>query len=264
MSQWSVLLADSAGVDPMVMAKWMAAQKGIPLFDAQRAARHAWGFLAEKVTEAEARSLQESAEQAGFGTRLIPTDAIPIPSDPVPIHGIGFSADAFQLMIGVPPAPRPPTPWSALRVLSFVRIRRDTVVTKTVTEQVSGGRRLAGLGIMLATGIPVGMGKAKEIQKTSTVTDWLVFLDIFADGGRWRVVPERFDFSGLGAEKTFAGPENLRRLLSILRKSAPDALLNRGARGLLEGTALGALGYDDLDDAEKENRWLLALSQPLP
>ncbi|MBK8651662.1 MAG: hypothetical protein KA044_02830 [Elusimicrobia bacterium] len=260
MTRWSVLLGDPRGAEPAVLAKWFAARKGIPLFDAQRLARHSWGFLAENLSEAEAHGAAAEARAAGLPAGIVSEDRVPPLHDPVPVQGLTRAGASLVWRAGSPPTDSAPVPAAALRLLTFASLRRDTLVTKTVVEKASGGRRLAGLGVMLTTGIPVGMGGSKEVRRTETSTEWIVFLDVFTAEGRRRVSPDHFDFSDLGGEKRAGGPENIRALARVLHEAAPQALLGRGTRVLLEGKPLNSAGYDDLDDVDKECRWLLALA----
>lgn len=262
MTGTSVLLSDPTGVETGALALFLSAEKKIPLIDAQRLARHAWGFLGQGLEESSARALVHSAEAAGIKTCAVRDDAVPLLSAPAPAHGARFDEDRVTFAVGIPSAPRS-VDLSKIKLLSVACLRRDTYVTKTTTEEVSAGRRLAGLGIMLTTGIPVGLGKRKETQKTVAETEWVLFLDVFGDGGRWRVVPAGFDFFGLGSEKVSVGSENLRRLFLLFHKRAPSAMLNRGARWWLEGRPLNAAGYDEMTDVDQESRWLLTLANQM-
>jgi len=113
---------------------------------------------------------------------------------------------------------------------------------------------------MLALGIPIGFGKAKEVQQTKTETEWVMFLDLFGDGERWRINPGAFNFSGLGNSLSTNGMENIKRLMTFFKNKTSSVLLNRGARCFLEGRPLSVAGYDDLKDFEKECRWLMGLT----
>ena len=259
MTSFTVLLSDPTGVDMGVLATFFAAEKKIPMIDAQREARRSWGFLGRDLEESAAKALVQSAANVGIKTMALETKEIPKMSEPASAHGVQFEGDRVIFSVGIPATPQS-LDLAKIQLLSVASLRRDTFVTKTTKEEVSTGRRIAGLGIMLATGIPVGMGKAKETQKTVAETEWILFLDIFGDGGRWRAVPAGFDFSGLGAEKGAVGPDNLRRLLVLLHKKLPSVLLNRGARWWLEGRPLNTAGYDEMGDVDQESRWLLALA----
>jgi hypothetical protein len=259
-NDWTVLLSDPSGADPAVLGRFFAAKNKIPLIDAQRLARHSWGFLGRDLPEVEALALVQSAGAAGIPAMAIENIDVSVLGGPSSAHGATFEGDLMKLAVGIPSTIRP-LPLASIQVLSVASLRKDTMVTKTVKEEVSGGRKLMGLGIMLTTGIPVGMGKAKEVQKMTTETEWVMFLDIFGDGGRWRAIPSAFDFKGLGSEMGAGGPDNLRRLLILLHRLAPGAFLNRGARWWLEGRPLGNVGYDEPSDVDQEARWLLTLSR---
>lgn len=261
MTRWHVMLSDPADVAPGVLANWFSARNGLARIDAQRAARHAWGVLAGNLTESEAQAVRADAAAIGLPAVCVPDHRLrPLP-DPLPVFGLQTVGSSLRWTSGSPPAPLPPVEAASIRLLSFASVRRDALVTKVVKEHASGARRLAGLGIMLTTGIPVGMGGTTDVARTVSSTEWIVFLDVLTEGDRWRMTPERFDFSGLGAEKGMGGPANTRRLLEALRAVAPGALLNRGARTLLASQPLAGAGYDDLEDVDKESRWLLALAK---
>jgi hypothetical protein len=260
MTVWTVLLSDPAGVDSGVLGRFFASQKKILLLDAQRLARHAWGFLGDDLSEEEARTLVRSAEAAGIQAIAIEKGGVVHLPGPQAVRGLVFEGDRVEFRVGVP-AHLQPLPLSRLQLFSVVNLRQDTSTVRTIQEQASMGRKIAGLGVMLSTGIPVGMGKGKSLQKTVTETEWVLTLDIFGKGGRWRIVPAAFDFSGLGKDIGTAGPDNLRRLLQRLHVECPSALLNRGARWWLEGRPLNTTGYDEVSDGDQEARWLLTLAQ---
>jgi hypothetical protein len=260
MTDWTVLLADPLGVDLSVLGRFYASEKKIPLIDAQRLARRSWGFLGRDLSAVEAQALVRSAAVSGVKALVVENTHIPSLPTLYAVRGARFEGDHVDLHIGVPATLRP-IAFSNIQLLSVSTFRQDNNVVRTTKEEASTGRKIAGLGIMLTTGIPVGMGKSKETARTVSETEWVLTLDILGDGGRWRVVPAAFDFSGLGVEKGTTGPENLRRLLTRLHREAPSALLNRGARWWLEGRPLNTAGYDDASDVDQESRWLLTLSR---
>jgi hypothetical protein len=255
---YTVLLADPAGADPGVLARFFSTEKGIPLIDAQRLARRAWGFLGENLDETSARALADKAAGAGIKSMVVAATEVSPRIDPAFVHGAFFSEGQVELRVGIPSVPCP-VALSQIQLLSVGNLRRDSLVTKTTKVESSAGRKILGLGVMLTTGIPIGMGGSKESKKTVTETEWLLFLDLFAEGKRWRLVSAGFDFSGLGADKGAAGPDNLRRLLSMFQRHAPQALLGRGAREWVAGRPFSV--YDEEADLDRESRWLLALEE---
>jgi hypothetical protein len=260
MTDWTVLLAEPLGVDLSLLGRFYASEKKIPLIEAQRLARRSWGFLGRDLSAVEAQALVHSAALSGLTTRAVENTHIPSLPPPEAVRGARFEGDRVDLHIGVPATVRPLV-FSHIQLLSVSTFRQDSNVVRTTKEDASLSRKIAGVGIMLTTGIPVGMGKGKETLRTVTETEWVLSLDIFGEGECWRIVPAAFDFSGLGVEKGTTGPDNLRRLLTRLHREAPSALLNRGARWWLEGRPLNTAGYDDASDVEHESRWLLTLSR---
>lgn len=263
MTAYTVLLADPAGADMGALAHFFAAEKKIPLIDAQRLARRSWGFLGRDLDDSAAYALVQSAGTAGMKAMVVENKDVSPLTEPSSTHGVVFEENRMTLSVGIPSTPRT-IDLSQIQLLSVASLRRDTFVTKTTKEEASTGKRIVGIGILLATGIPTGLGKSKESQKTVAETEWVLFLDIFGGGGRWRVVPSGFDFSGLGPEKGSVGPDNLRRLLALLHRRSPSALLNRGARFWLEGRPLNTAGYDEPSDVDQESRWLLTLAKRTP
>lgn len=259
MTAWSVLLAEPAGVEAGALGRFFESVKKVPRIDAQRLARRCWGVLGNGLSEQEAGALVRSAESAGIRTVSVEDGSVADLGLPVLVHGVRFEDQRVVFLVGVPPSPRP-VALEEIRLLSVASLRKDTNVTKIHKEDPSLGRKIAGVGVLLTTGLPIGFGKAKETQRTQTETEWILFLDIFGDAGRWRVVPSQFDFSGLGAEKTTAGADNLRRLFARFQRSAPKALVNRGARCWQEGRPINTAGYDEPADVDQESRWLLTLA----
>ena len=52
---------------------------------------------------------------------------------------------------------------------------------------------------------------------------------------------------------------NLKLVLADQIEAAPEAWLNHGTRVLLEGKPIRTMGYESVDDLERETRWLLTL-----
>ncbi len=255
-----VLLQDPRGVEAGVLGRFFSGSLKIPLIDAQHRARRAWGVLGENLSEEDARRLAAEATAVGIPAAAFPSGTLkPLPP-PVMVQRAELPEVGLLLKVGVPATART-VPFDSLRVAAALAVREETQTTVTVKEGPSTGERVAKIGLMMATGIPMGVGgKSKEVKKIVTSGEFTLFADIFTVAGeRYCVDPARFGFSGpRGA--TWTGLENLRRFLQALLPKTPKALVNRGVRWLVESRPLSSLGYDTRADYEKECRWLLALA----
>src|SRR6185312_12866758 len=75
---FAVLLSKPEDRDPMVLAKAMAAARQTPLQDQVIAAKNGWGFLAEKLSEAEAQSFVQTLRSSGIESRAVPTGSVAV------------------------------------------------------------------------------------------------------------------------------------------------------------------------------------------
>jgi hypothetical protein len=142
-------------------------------------------------------------------------------------------------------------------------LKETTSFVKTVKEGPSDTERAVGMGIMMVTGLPVGMGKAKEVKKTVHETELFVYMDLLVEDSaglrRLHVDGQKFNYGALGDARRPDVLGNFRLLLQGLDRFAGAALRNAGARGLLAGRPVASLGYDSSADYEKEIRWLLSI-----
>jgi hypothetical protein len=260
----AVLLARPEQLQYDAVARFLAAYRGVPLFDARIAAKHSWGFLGEKLTEEEARRLADAASAQGLEAAVVPeAKAGPLP-DPLPVHELRCSPEALAYTVGTSPEERR-APWDSVAVASAVGLREEFRSQKTVQEGPSQGQRLASLGITLATGIPIHIGgKKKEVVKNVVKADFFLYMDVFLRVGpaysRLHVDAQKFRFTYLGERRQPAVLGNFRLVLEDLARYAPGARLNKGVRTSLAGQPFLAAGYDSMADYEKECRWLLALA----
>jgi hypothetical protein len=106
---------------------------------------------------------------------------------------------------------------------------------------------------MAVTGLPIGMGKSKEVSKEVRGTELSFYMDLLTAGGaRLRLTSNDLDFSGLKEKKTYSSQVNFRVLCGELAAFAPGAWKNAGLYAMLEGRPLAQLPYEALDDLEKE------------
>ncbi|MGQ0644679.1 MAG: hypothetical protein ACT4O3_04215 [Elusimicrobiota bacterium] len=257
---FSVLLASPDDAPPETVSRLLAAFLDVPQIDSRRLANHAWGFLGEKLEEADAARLKELAAQAGLETFIAPADEILLPPPSHAVTGARFSADALSFSSRAGEISLPPGKAS---LLCAVGLTEESSFLKTVHEGPSAGRKALKLGL-LAAGIPTpGWGKSKDVQKTVKSSEFFLYMDIFTQDppDRLHVDAQAFDFSCLGERLTPASFGNFRLFLQDVSRAAPAAVRNRGARMMLEGRPFAAMGYASKDDYEKECRWLWALAR---
>ena len=153
-------------------------------------------------------------------------------------------------------------PWSRVAILGVAGFTQKTVRKVKVEEGPGLGRKALNLGITLATGMPVGLGGGKkEVEKTVESSDLVFYLDlILADPPRrLRIDAQDFDYSCLGARKSYSALINFRQLVQDLADRAPKARRNWGAQVLLDCRPVREMGYESLEDLERECRWLATL-----
>ncbi len=235
-----------------------------PLFDARQKAKNAWGFLGEKLSDAEAARLAALAAEAGFETRVLPADRLAALPSPVPVHWLRATPEALFYTTGST-SDEKSYAWDRVRLLAAAGLKEQITITKTVKEGPSPQERAVKIGLSLA-GIPMGFGGAKEVKKTVQETELFLHLDVFVDGdegpARLHVNAQQFNYAVLGEARTTNTFGNFRMLLQSLDRFAGSAFRNKGARGILSGQPLSQSGYEGHVGYEKEILWLLSLLCP--
>jgi hypothetical protein len=259
---FSVLLSRPEHLQFDKIAQVLSRRDGSPLLDARRGAKRCWGFLGEKLEEPRARLLVAAATEAGLGTLLLEDSEVPPYPVPENMRSGRAAEDGLRFTVGSAAEERL-LPWPELKLVCAAGLTERISVRKTVKEGPSGGEQLARVGVTLLTGIPLGLGKSKEVQKTSKEQELFLHMDLAFRGKEamaFHINPEGFNFTGLGGRKQPNALGNFRLLLQDVARFAPAALKSRGAAGILAGQPFNAHGYDSADDYEKERRWLFALA----
>ncbi len=239
-----VLLAQPERLEPMALARVLAAIRGTPVQDQVLGAKRSWGIVGEDLSEAEARELVgalRAADVECLACRSASLAELP-------------EAEPVTKRDGIPDVP--PTLIAAAGI----------TVTSTTKRTVKGGpspaQKAIGTAIMMSTGIPLKLGgKKRTVQKTETQEDLVFCLDLVyeAPARRLRVVASEFDYSFLGARKLYQALGNCKLLLGEVAEGAPDAWQNHGTQVLRQNQPISTMGYGSLEDLEREERWLLTL-----
>jgi hypothetical protein len=236
-------------------------KRGRVAFEARLDARRCSGALVEHVGESEAAQAVASAESVGL--RVLLCSDSDIPALPAPTEVRGFRWEAENLVFVSSGGPGDVSiPWPHLVLAAAAPLKETTTETHVTRQSPSGGERALRIGLTLTTGLPLGFGKEKEIRRTETHTDYALRLDLYTlhPITRYHLEAASFHFAGLGDRLGAGARENLRTFVDEVVRRAPGLRQNRGLRALHEGTPLSALGYERMDDVDRESRWLLTLA----
>ena len=273
---FSVLAADDKLPDFILLTKIIAESRGLNREDAGRAARHAWGFLGEGLSADGAALVLERCALYGLRAIKVQTAMVPALQPPVNIKKSVLAAGNFNYADGGSLAGSETS--DDILVLAAAPVKETTTRTVTAAEGPSGQEKAVRLGIMAVTGLPIGLGKSKEVKKEVTSSEVSFCLDIvlrtenppsarFGNAGarpaalrRLRLCSGDFDFSCLREKKTYSSQSNFRLICAELAAFAPRALKNAGLTALLAGTTLAVLPYETADDLEKETLRLAILA----
>ena len=244
-STFAVLLARQEGRDPVALAKALAAARKTPLQDQMVFAKNCWGILAENLTRVEADAMAQGLKQTGVEAIVCPTASLAAlpPAE---------TAKTFDSLAAAKPV-----------LIAAAAIDITTTTTRLVKEGPSAGQKIASMGLMMATGLPIKIGgKERTVEKKQTHSDLAFYLDVIYREPlrRLRVDALHFDYSFLKERKLYQLMGNFKLLVGDVAKAAPEAVQNHGTKVLLEGKPIQTMGYHSLADLERESRWLLTLS----
>ena len=233
---------------------------GLNRDDAAQTARHSWGFMGENLSGEKALELMQKCGTYGVEAAKIPTADLPELEIPLHIKKLEFGPD--KLIYTEANGQSDTILKEDMRVLSAAPVKTETTRIIKTTEGPSAREKAIRIGIMAATGLPIGLGKNKKVEKEVKSSETSFCMDlILKDGGRLRFGSDNFNFSCLAAETTYSSQTNFRLMAAKLSAFAPKALRNAGLWAILESKPLAPLPYDSMDDFETESLRLLALAR---
>jgi hypothetical protein len=246
-----VITAGEKLPDLPLLAQVFAAAHGTDRSSAAITARHCWGLLGRGLDEAAAAGLTSLCSGLRIKTLTLPDPALmPLPAPQLVKKVIFengsalFTGAGSQLTAALP---------ADIAILAAAPIKEDFLKTVKTAEGPSAGEKAVRMGIMAVTGLPIGMGKAKETSKEVKSSELSFYLDILLKGGaRLRLNSGAFDFSGLKEKKTYSSQVNFRALCAGLTAFAPAAFRNGCVLAMEENRPLTLLPYDSLADLETE------------
>jgi len=259
-SLFSVLAAEERLPDFALTVKILSEFCRLNSNDAGHIARHCWGFMGENLSPAAAASLAEKCGTYGVKTITLPSVKMARREAPVLIKKADLGTGAFSYTGGAGLGAN--ANFSDILVLSAAPIKEETAKIVKSVESPSSGEKALRLGIMAATGLPIGIGKSKEVKKEVKTSETAFRLDIILKQAntRLRLNPAAFDFSCLKEKKTYSSQMNFKVMCAELAALAPKALKNTGLWAIIEHKPLGAAAYDGMEDFEKETSRLNMLA----
>jgi hypothetical protein len=219
--------------------------------------RRCWGIVAEPSVAEEAEALASALVSAGLAAVAVPVSLLEEPPAALVVTKADLAGDGFDIMAGRAGAEAQRLVWTHMKVLSAGAVSETS--HKTVTEGPSAGEKAVRLGASLVTGLPLMGGKTKTRQVTEERRTPFIEMLFVSPARRIRIFAAEFDYTVLGPKMSYSAELNFRALVTELAARAPGALRGKGARAILAKAPSGELAYESFDDAQREERWLLAL-----
>jgi len=238
----SVILTRPDQREPMILAKALAAFRKTPVQDQIVPARKGWGIIAEHIGSEEAQRLVEGLRQSGLESKVVPS-----------LAALPAAQAITRWETSIPEQPV---------LMAAAGITVTSTTTKTIQEGPSAGQKILSAGILLTTGLPIKIGgKERTVEKTQQHSDLIFYLDLIYQDPlrRRRIDAQRFDYSFLKERKLYFLMGNFKLLLGDLVQAVPAVWRNHGTRVLLDNKPVQTMGYESLQDLERETRWLLTL-----
>ena len=226
----------------MILAKALAAFRKTPVQDQIVPARKGWGIIAEHIGSEEAQRLVEGLRQSGLESKVVPS-----------LAALPAAQAITRWETSIPEQPV---------LMAAAGITVTSTTTKTIQEGPSAGQKILSAGILLTTGLPIKIGgKERTVEKTQQHSDLIFYLDLIYQDPlrRRRIDAQRFDYSFLKERKLYFLMGNFKLLLGDLVQAVPAVWRNHGTRVLLDNKPVQTMGYESLQDLERETRWLLTL-----
>ncbi len=262
------------------LAALLSGAFGVPVHDAAAGLRRNWGLLLKTDELGRAKGLSQRLAVAGFDSFIIAASELRQLPPLKNIRKASFSERGLIIETGLGPAGcagQAEIPWGSF---ASALVCAGSFIEEEVS--ISGGAQgpqdgpgikisdiVKSAAFTIATGMP-SLGKLKPGQKKdkggapAKRQGLSHYLDIISPGGlspggvAFRVCGESFDYSYLGGGKEYSSLLNFGKLARDVLSFLPQAVKNRGAVALGNGTGAG-IRYAGKDEYEAERFWLLQL-----
>ena len=254
----TVLLIDDPLAAAKEIAQALAKARKVPVLDVTREARSCWGLIGEYRSEEEAVATVTELKEAGMPATMVPTaNLFPLAGvqtvRKIEIDDAGFRC---KLSRGLSPL----IPWAAPSFLAAAIIKTSSFKNVTKQEGPSKSEKLIRMSITMATGIPIPGGRTRTVSRRLETTSVMGVLDIGLDkpAGRLRMEADRLDLSYLGERRTYDSLGNFKQMIIDASSRMAIENVNVGARLIMSKANSSNMGYDNLGELEREERWMMA------
>jgi len=243
------LIVEDQLTNPEKIVSFMTASMGLDAPEAELRLSASPGFILENAAFEAAMSARALAAGAGLKTLVVESRDLSALPSPFIIEKIVFRSDGFIFNDGFQ---RGFAAYGGLTLLAAAAIR-------TEAPPIAPVRREGGLLYEIRRKILPDT--AKPVAPATPIRDFIFYADIFGAqeiSPRLRLRHDQFDFSGLGAAKTYASADNFRLLLDKLQaRSFSKPFVNRAFSGIIKKIPSGKFALRGLEAYEKELAWLV-------
>lgn len=245
-----------SSLDPPTLAQLQAAFRGVPgltPLDAHALGRDAFGIIVKDLSAEAAGQLQSNLRVQGYKTLVVDERELPAMPAAKFVRRLDVAPDA--LIVYDPVGRNFPVQWGHVSMLAAGQVRLSDF-KRIVTERPTA--RFAG------DATPYVDYECEVTYKEEMQSHLLVeiFLGQTAQQ-RLSLRADEFNFATLREELTQNPAENFQRLVRVLLKHAPHAIINRGAYYLREEPPT-VFDYPSKNAFYEEITWLLWRARQAP
>lgn len=236
-------------------AQVLVKSRNMILYEALSFSAKSYGFLAENMDIEEIKKIMQVCEEYSLKADYCTGEKVPVLNPALEIKKASFLDSLILFESGNSEIKYD---LKDLKIMAYAPICEESIKVIKDKQGPQAAEKAIRLGIMMTTGIPIGLGKSKEISKEIKKRETYLYLDlIFSDNVRIRINSENFDFSCLKEEKGYSSQINFKNFCLKIAQKAEKTWKNTAIFDLLEGALSPTLKYETLSDLEKEEKRLL-------
>lgn len=231
----------------------------VPVYKVASQIANCWGIVADDLNETVARKLAGELEISGIDTKVIPKESIVKLPEIESLDKIEIQEDVLSIFIDEKEDET--VTWDKITLIAAAKIEHTEIETTVTKKGPGAGAKIARMGIMMTTGMPIGIGKTKEVKKTKKIYKSNFYIDLFLKDPRrrLRIDAEKFDYTCLKERMLYNLYGNFRLLISVLKNKATQAALNSGALFYLDPQSINPPAYGSLSDLTREARAIITI-----